>query len=51
MHSYHEGRGGPGGWWVLSEPELQAGTEVVRAESFIEVELDLRSLWAGSTEG
>lgn len=28
---YHRGRGGPGGWWVLSEPgiELPGATEIV----------------------
>ena len=139
VQPYHEGRGGPGGWWILYEPELHvgsdvlvpdwagwrrrrmpalpttayfplapdwvceilspstasldrvkklsiyareqvvhawlldpiagtlevlrleggrwtiiatlAGDEVARAEPFLEVELDLRSLWAGSAEG
>jgi Uma2 family endonuclease len=23
------GRGGPGGWWILVEPELHAGTDIV----------------------
>lgn len=26
---FHYGRGGPGGWWILSEPELHAGDNVV----------------------
>jgi Uma2 family endonuclease len=26
---YHEGRGGPGGWWVLYEPELHLGDDVL----------------------
>ena len=26
---FHEGRGGPGGWWVLDEPELHLGEEVL----------------------
>ncbi len=27
--SYHEGRGGPGGWWILGEPEIHLGRQVV----------------------
>jgi Uma2 family endonuclease len=26
---YHGGRGGPGGWWILDEPELHLGPEVL----------------------
>ena len=26
---YHGGRGGPGGWWILDEPELHLGDEVL----------------------
>ncbi len=26
---FHFGRGGPGGWWILSEPELHAGGDVL----------------------
>jgi Uma2 family endonuclease len=26
---YHRGRGGPGGWWILDEPELHLGDHVV----------------------
>jgi len=26
---YHEGRGGPGGWWILYEPELHLGHDVL----------------------
>jgi Uma2 family endonuclease len=26
---FHHGRGGPGGWWILDEPELHFGTEVL----------------------
>jgi Uma2 family endonuclease len=26
---YHGGRGGPGGWWILDEPELHFGGDVV----------------------
>lgn len=26
---FHQGRGGPGGWWILHEPELHLGPEVV----------------------
>jgi Uma2 family endonuclease len=25
---FHAGRGGPGGWWILPEPELHLGTDV-----------------------
>lgn len=27
--SFHRGRGGPGGWWILFEPELHAGADVL----------------------
>lgn len=27
--AYHRGRGGPGGWWILIEPELHLGADVV----------------------
>jgi Uma2 family endonuclease len=26
---FHQGRGGPGGWWILDEPELHLDREVV----------------------
>ncbi len=26
---FHQGRGGPGGWWILYEPELHFGEDVV----------------------
>lgn len=26
---YHHGRGGPGGWWILYEPEMHLGTDVL----------------------
>jgi len=26
---YHSGRGGPGGWWILFEPELHLADDVV----------------------
>jgi Uma2 family endonuclease len=26
---FHSGRGGPGGWWILFEPELHLGSDVV----------------------
>lgn len=26
---FHRGRGGPGGWWVLPEPEVHVGPDVV----------------------
>jgi Uma2 family endonuclease len=26
---YHEGRGGPGGWWILDEPELHLSGNVI----------------------
>lgn len=26
---YHRGRGGPGGWWILDEPELHLQSDVV----------------------
>lgn len=26
---FHQGRGGPGGWWILFEPELHLGDDVV----------------------
>jgi Uma2 family endonuclease len=26
---YHEGRGGPGGWWILDEPELHLSADVL----------------------
>jgi Uma2 family endonuclease len=26
---FHQGRGGPGGWWILFEPELHFGSDVV----------------------
>ena len=29
MPPYHHGRGGPGGWWILFEPELHVGADVL----------------------
>jgi len=29
MSPFHKGRGGPGGWWILDEPEVHLGTDVV----------------------
>jgi Uma2 family endonuclease len=29
VQPYHEGRGGPGGWWILYEPELHLGNDVL----------------------
>lgn len=26
---FHRGRGGPGGWWILDEPELHLGANVL----------------------
>lgn len=26
---FHSGRGGPGGWWILDEPELHLGADVI----------------------
>ena len=26
---FHDGRGGPGGWWILNEPELHLGEDIV----------------------
>ncbi len=26
---YHRGRGGPGGWWILDEPELHLGQQIL----------------------
>ncbi len=26
---FHKGRGGPGGWWILAEPELHFGADVL----------------------
>lgn len=26
---FHRGRGGPGGWWILDEPELHLGADVL----------------------
>ena len=27
--AYQRGRGGPGGWWILFEPEIHLGTDIV----------------------
>ena len=27
--SFHYGRGGPGGWWILGEPELHLGEDIL----------------------
>jgi len=43
---YSFGKGGPGGWWILYEPELHAGDEVVRAEPFGAIDLELALLWS-----
>jgi Uma2 family endonuclease len=29
VESFHRGRGGPGGWWILDEPELHLGPDVL----------------------
>src|SRR5688572_10960606 len=29
LAAFDEGRGGPGGWWILFEPELHFGGDVV----------------------
>jgi len=29
MPSFHLGKGGPGGWWILDEPELHLGYDVL----------------------
>ena len=29
---FHQGRGGPGGWWILFQPELHLGSHVVIPE-------------------
>jgi len=29
MGPFHRGRGGPGGWWILDEPELHLGADVL----------------------
>jgi Uma2 family endonuclease len=29
---FHRGRGGPGGWWILYEPEVHLGRDVVVAD-------------------
>jgi len=26
---FHRGRGGPGGWWILDEPELHLGSDIL----------------------
>ena len=36
--AYSRGRGGPGGWWIIVEPEIHFITDV-------EVALDLSNLW------
>jgi len=38
-----------GGRWTIIA--THAGDEVVRAEPFLDVELDLRAFWAGSADG
>jgi hypothetical protein len=40
---FHRGRGGPGGW-------THGGDEVVGAEAFSAVDLELAALWAGNPE-
>jgi Uma2 family endonuclease len=27
--SFHRGRGGPGGWWIIDEPELHLGADIL----------------------
>jgi hypothetical protein len=27
--AFHQGHGGPGGWWILYEPELHLGRDVL----------------------
>ena len=49
---FRRGRGGPGGWRILDEPELHVPDPTepdearVRAEPFDAIELDLRVRWA-----
>ncbi|WP_437294029.1 hypothetical protein [Sorangium sp. So ce426] len=59
---FHRGRGGPGGWWILPEPELHfpdpdAPGEIdaavvhrdaarVRVAPFDAIEIELAVLWA-----
>jgi hypothetical protein len=47
---FDRGRGGPGGWYLLPEPELRLGSafvddEPVRAEPFDAVELSMTPWW------
>jgi hypothetical protein len=30
--SYFKGRGGPGGWWIIDEPEIHLGDDVLVAD-------------------
>jgi hypothetical protein len=41
---YHNGRGGPGGWWVIVA--VHAGDEEVHAEPFEATSLAWGRLWA-----
>src|SRR6266542_2922116 len=27
--SFHRGHGGPGGWWIIDEPELHLGADIL----------------------
>ena len=40
---YHRGRGGPGGWWILPEPELHLREDITT----IEQELIVKTLRYG----
>lgn len=41
---FQRGRGGPGGWWLLDEPELHFGRDVLVPD--LAVALELGALWA-----
>ncbi|NLI32676.1 MAG: hypothetical protein GX422_07835 [Deltaproteobacteria bacterium] len=57
--AYHAGRRGPGGWIILDETEMMSSSWqpangyseafaedcTVRAEPFLEVEIELKNLW------
>jgi hypothetical protein len=56
--AFHRGRGGPGGWIILDEPELHLGRDIlvpdlvtrgrtdrVRLEPFGAIEIELEALW------
>ena len=55
MSPFHKGRGRPGGWWTLDEPELHLGPDVlvaalkdaeeVRVPPFDAIAFPLSALW------